>query len=692
MQEWGTPEALGELDRRIYDLAIQPMPLAEIAVRLGVPVGQADERIQHVCRRLGVDGRAGLRAAAELPAVTAATQVRNGSEDEYVIGAETGEPGRRPPKHTRRVVLAGGIATLAIAGGAAAVAVVRRGSSGGRAPGDSGSGTAAPAGSATPAAFGGLPIRREGGLGETYGTATWVNGAPIDWPHGLFSLSLKAGQVSGLRFLETEPRAEGASGFVLYETGPGGTLVWAQHGSGRGYLADPLILQSSWSWPLESLRLVAGGGEAPNRTLVFEELMERRGTGRFHIFALRPGSPLESGPTGAFQLPASGFGLPSLLSRDATRLAIWSGTDSTDPQLHLIDLVRGTIAQSSQKIEPHGGVTARPLRLDRLDGGFDGFLGRWQYPGAEPLLYGQLFNWDGAWAEDGMSRVQELDWTTAYSRDGLRRVSEATLKYVPMQGVDSAREYWTAVSSFGSGQADPEWSMLSASIGYADGTPANPWLADGSGFVAMVRGPEPEGDASDAYEYAIISADGRTVTRIPLPAVPGESVPWFRRNAMRSPSPCPFDANLIAFGRLQVYIRRTGQWLSANVATPDGPDHLDPWASGPGDMVFALPHGGHGGASPPILLNLKRVSGAPPASFRFVVARTGDGLNVRAGPSRGTSVLALLRDGDVVELATDLKFEEGLRSAQQRRDATWLFIRTPAGTSGWVSAAYLDWA
>ena len=44
MQEWGTPEALGELDRRIYDLAIQPMPLAEIAVRLGVPVGQADDR------------------------------------------------------------------------------------------------------------------------------------------------------------------------------------------------------------------------------------------------------------------------------------------------------------------------------------------------------------------------------------------------------------------------------------------------------------------------------------------------------------------------------------------------------------------------------------------------------------------------------------------------------------------------
>ena len=63
-------------------------------------------------------------AAAELPAVTAATQVRNGSEDESVIGAETGEPGRRPPKHTRRVVLAGGIATLAIAGGAAAVAGV----------------------------------------------------------------------------------------------------------------------------------------------------------------------------------------------------------------------------------------------------------------------------------------------------------------------------------------------------------------------------------------------------------------------------------------------------------------------------------------------------------------------------------------------------------------------------------------
>jgi hypothetical protein len=71
-----TPDSLDALDRRVYDLAVQPIPLAEIAVRLGVPVGQADERVHRVCQRLRVFDRAALRSLQSAPAPIA---------DEYVI-------------------------------------------------------------------------------------------------------------------------------------------------------------------------------------------------------------------------------------------------------------------------------------------------------------------------------------------------------------------------------------------------------------------------------------------------------------------------------------------------------------------------------------------------------------------------------------------------------------------------------
>lgn len=81
-----TPDTLDALDRRVYDLAILSIPLAEIAVRLGVPVAQADERVQRVCQRLRVGDRSALRAMQPgLPEESSATEYVIDFVDEYVI-------------------------------------------------------------------------------------------------------------------------------------------------------------------------------------------------------------------------------------------------------------------------------------------------------------------------------------------------------------------------------------------------------------------------------------------------------------------------------------------------------------------------------------------------------------------------------------------------------------------------------
>src|SRR5688572_12255005 len=93
VQDIVTPDTLDELDRRVYDLAIQHIPLAEMAVRLGVPVAQADEKLQRVFRRLGVEDREALRALGSRPPAPPEMPLPGPNEyviggDEYVIGLE----------------------------------------------------------------------------------------------------------------------------------------------------------------------------------------------------------------------------------------------------------------------------------------------------------------------------------------------------------------------------------------------------------------------------------------------------------------------------------------------------------------------------------------------------------------------------------------------------------------------------
>ncbi|MBE0610694.1 MAG: SH3 domain-containing protein, partial [Dehalococcoidia bacterium] len=541
--------------------------------------------------------------------------------------------------------------------------------------------------------FGGLPIKVEGGLNQRFETRTWAKGAPIDWEHGLFRLFPNTGDVQGFRFIGGATPDGGGPVQGGYGTGPGARFVWAGGADGRGHLLDRENLERSWSWSLDHLRLVASVSAGRGAWVVFEELAYlRNGTGRHVVLAPGPDGLRKASE---FQIPPTGPGQPHLWSPDGSHLAIWSGGDPSDPQLHLIQASTGRIVESSHVIPPRDGKAAWPMNMQQLDRGFGGFLAVWGYPAntptASPPREGQLFLWSGAWTAQGSGRVMPLEWTSRFSLDGQYHLFEAPLRYAYPESGEGVHEFWTAVSVSGIEASAPDWSMLSASIGYGDLLLPNPWLADSSGFVAMIRGLQSSGGSWDAYEYAIISNDGETITRIQAPSVPDEQRSWFRANPMRSPAPCPYDPDLIAFGRLELYNRRTGEWFAANITSQAGPDHLGPWVAGPGQMVFALPHGGHGGASPPILLTPKRVDGAPDPEFRFVVARTGDGLNLRTGGHTGTEVIGVIPDGTVVELAEDVKMPVGQRSAIQNEEGTWLYVKTLDGSWGWVAAAYLDW-
>ncbi|MGE0601418.1 MAG: hypothetical protein AB7J35_18380 [Dehalococcoidia bacterium] len=83
-----TPDTLDELDRRVYELAVQHIPLAELAVRLGVPVPQADEKLQRLYSRLGIANRDALRALSRRPAKPQPDpdDEREGTESDLHIG------------------------------------------------------------------------------------------------------------------------------------------------------------------------------------------------------------------------------------------------------------------------------------------------------------------------------------------------------------------------------------------------------------------------------------------------------------------------------------------------------------------------------------------------------------------------------------------------------------------------------
>ncbi len=682
MQEFVTPDTLDELDRRVYDLAIQHIPLAEMAVRLGVPVPQADEKLQRLYSRLGVTSRDALRALSERPSQPQTTA----TSDESVIGGET-EPvgGAEPdsaeptPRFTRRAILAGGaIASVIGLSGIAALVMDRR-----RADAPE---TMTPADEPTPTVAGALsPIARVS-FGETWEVADFAKGDLIDWAHGLFLMGIVGGSVRAHRLRVPDG--------INYQTWPGGRFVSGsaakRDSPTEEFLMDILNTEIAWSWSPEDIRLIGVAGKLADATLFFEHVDNNKGTGELSAFRVpSPGADLE--PAFELTVPPTGFETPLLVSPDGDAVAVVS-LDSPTLKVTVISAKSGEIRATHV-----AGVTASGFALDalqNLDGG-DAFLLGWHLfePQTGKWLTGfsSRFAWDGGGAPKPLFSEKAATWST----DGSLYLREISLRSATSGGADGPREYWPALEIVEAETGKVLQRIRSAAIYYGDWSPSPRWT-DPTSFVALVRS-ETERDGFDVAHF--VQSPKRPgweiLQRLPFPSDPTLEGAWFQAPWVQGVVPAPGNPELVAFGKFAALNLRDGQLSKANIRSESGPSHIDPWAAGPNWLTFAFPHGGHGGATPPVLLQPKFESGEEPVDpvQRFVVARTGDGLNVRSGPGiDSTRIVGVVPDGTALEIAEDVKFEPGLRSVQHEPDGIWVHVKTGDDLYGWVSATYLDWA
>lgn len=682
MQELVSPESLDELDRRVYDLAIQPMPLAEIAVRLGVPVGQADERLQRVFRRLGVSDRAGLRAlaAAPAPAVAEEPEFAIGAEPEYVIGEELTE---RPLKRAsrRNVLAAGGVVALsaAVAGG---VLRLRAGGDEARKP----TGAEPTSVATTLAAV--LPIQTDGGLGTRWIRDSWgPGGEAINADAGLFLLDTDLGAVTGYWFNPVTPAqpGEAATRYFNYRTGYGGRLIAASASTGREYLIHRSKDDVSWSWDASELRIIALGG-LPDNYLLVEEVSGNSGLGKFHVLTLPPGDRDLKVRT-SFELPAKDGLSQGIFRPGGQEVLLWTGERSS-PLLYLVHATTGDTKLLLGKPGTASALSGISWFIMPFEVYGDWVRTTWLVRGSDgtAVYLSASFDWDGNVVHD----IFHGGFDISFSPDGRRFVREQVERMTPVPDTEGEREFWTNAES-GEWGKPPEFRIRSASVHYGDGLPPRRWLADGSGFVSLVRGPShPSGQVR--YQGAIYSSDGSKSTRIPLLHAALEQKRWFESSWNLGPVPSPYDANLIAFGRTTLYDVARNLFRSPNVASPSGPDHIDPWCAGPGLFVFALPHGGHGGASAPLLLPPKVEKPPADEEMRFVVQGTGNGLNLRNGPSTADRVLLTVAEGTELRIAEDKSQPVGRRSSIQAESGAWVYVEAPGKIYGWVFAEYLAWA
>ncbi|MEO8539684.1 MAG: hypothetical protein ABI577_08080, partial [bacterium] len=259
-----TPDDLDEFERRTYDVAVLPIPLAEVAVRLGLSTPLTVERIERLCARLGVADREGLRTwgkgpTAELP------------EDEPIIDFTI--PGAPGPRHSRRsFVIAAGLVGLTSAAAATVAAFAWRGGGPKK--------TAEPQATTIPDAT----LEPADGLtrvsfAETWEVKNFAKGELIDWPHGLFLMGVEGGEVRGHRLRATDA--------INYQTSAQGRFVAGERqkeGFTSVHLMDILNTETSWSWSQQQLRLIGVVGNLPEATLLFERKTDsNKGTGELRI-------------------------------------------------------------------------------------------------------------------------------------------------------------------------------------------------------------------------------------------------------------------------------------------------------------------------------------------------------------------------------------------------------------------------
>jgi hypothetical protein len=577
---------------------------------------------------------------------------------------------RMARRHSRRSVLASG-AALAAAGAAGGAALVL--SRGGGGPPAAPEGTATPTlwPTPTPAPPGYTTVRFTTGAFEQ---RSFAPGELIDWSSGAFVMDIRNGAVTGWRVAAAPTDYSPA---VLQ--GRGRFVVWYGGLPPSGAILDRKTGREI-TWDGERVRLVL----ATSRFLIFTEpgMPEWFDSGQFFVIDPETLAPrwrvdlkpqphrrwLDAGDDGSHLVTVEDWELPQHvfwidLGRQAAEELIGPEPDGRKFQVLSIMPERNDGFQ---------------LTLQYYRETADGNVG-------EPSLTLQRFRSDGERLD---SHPTEYWGFSNRSPDGRFVLREQVLREVPPSDVMEPGEVWTA-AVMSNEIAGDLWRLRSVSLSYGDFPPVNRWLADSSGFTAAVSPGDP--GARVDVRHAIISTGGFITELLPQP--PGVPGAWWQHPWYLTPVPSPSDPDLVAMGRVHLYNRRSGAWLIPNLPADPGPAHVDPWAStwsAGQELTFSLPHGGHDGARPPVLIaHHREAAGFPqPPPMTFRVRATGSCLNFREGPGLESAVTACIPDGQRLTLVPTGPRDLGVAWTA---DGTWVSTATDSGQHGWVSADYLAW-
>jgi hypothetical protein len=528
---------------------------------------------------------------------------------------------------------------------------------------------------------------------STWETGTFAPGGPIDWQQGVFFMDTATGEVHGVRVSVSKvtrtptPAPGGAAeppSVNFYQVAGGGRWILA-------FVAPPLsgVLYerptgNSWTWDDAQLRLRA----VSTNYFLFERVTGPSqpidGTGEYII------ADATLKPVAQFSLGKSWWAPAPLISDDG-QAAVWTvekgeSGHAYQYRLHIAGVTnpvpREVFVTSLESVGKEDTV-AGYAKAEATGAGFivrkvtrDPFA----YPAA---LYPEpseevAFDWQG----------RQLSRRAApgglLSPDGRYLVYEVSLRYDGGGGSEGGGDRWQALVV---ARADGTelFRVRSASFLYGDGIPEQRWLADSSGFVALIKRDDEGAPGWPQVQYAVIHTDGTIQPLPPLPPVPAPRR-WFESDFIRGPVPHPTDPALLSFGHFQLLDLRTGTWRSVRATNDDGPGHIDPWAAGPREMVFGLPHGGHGGLGLPVLLAPKVDRPPFPDGMAMIVA-SGGCLNLREEPDISSKVMTCLAPGTPLQLSPVTIFSSEA-TAKFTESGTWLHV----AQGGWVNAAFVEWA
>lgn len=582
----------------------------------------------------------------------------------------------RARRYSRRRVLAAGVAGgVAIAGGAAGLGYWAT-RSGPNSPAAAPSPT--PTHTATAAALSATPIGLElikPASADMWESHTFAPGEVVDWTAGIFFLDVGSGAVEAWRFKQ----ASDSAGYPVLTSFFGGDLV----ATNSGYAINRTT-RSAWQWPSDRIYLTGRIGDY----YAFRD--SQRGNGMSAdtpIYLTDDQLRVKSAFTIDSRGPVSQF----VVSPDGERMAfVDGGVDGAAVQLHLVELAPGKFIASRELQPPADSlnmtvIASSPVTKSLVVSMSEPSINSTGTPVPNPRSVRLTAPWSGDWKNVTQAEGPALG---GFSPDG---TSGATMTAMLSQmGVGGF--YWPATTvSDPNGTERFTWLSVCPALGTSSNSA---WLANSSAMVVTNFAGKENAPFWENYAYSLMDAESGALKPI---AIPAEVAPESSQGAAYEfvPAPSPADSDVLALGPTAALHLSSGKLVRANLGADVKPPLLQyPWIGRPNEVAWSLPVLGKDGPQVPFLIPPKLIHGEPPAQpFPFVVAGTGDCLNLRDAPSLTGDVIACVPDGTPLILAEWLAPQTApYGSYSGGPDGMWVYVSTSGGLKGWVAAAYLDWA